>query len=106
MFTTVSTSLKGDFFGLEMKVLTDTKYDLAVVDGIRFFMSGHRPVQVVDTINLESYKRGFTPLDSPVSSSNDDAPLPMHALDQFQMKEVRLRFVILSLANPSNHARP
>jgi len=57
-----------------MNDLSDIKCNLRVVGGKRFCMSGHRPVQVVDLINLESCKRGFTPLDSPVFSSNDDAP--------------------------------
>ena len=89
-----------------MNDLSDTKCNLRVVEGKRFFISGQRPVQVVDLINLGSCERDFTPLDSPVSSSNDDAHLPTRTLDQYQMKEVRLRFVIFGLANPSNHARP
>ena len=89
-----------------MNDLSDTKCNLRVVEGERFFMSGHRPVQVVDPINLGSNKRGFTPLDSPVSSSKIDVALPMQALDQFQMKEVRLGLMILGLANSENHARP
>lgn len=74
-----------------MNDLSDTKCNLRVVEGERFFMSGHRPVQVVDPINLGSNKRGFTPLDSPVSSSKIDVALPIQALNQFQMKEMIIR---------------
>ena len=70
-----------------MNDLSDTKCNLRVVEAERFFMSGHRSVQVVDPINLGSNKRGFTPLDSPVSSFKIDVALPMHSLNQFKMKE-------------------
>jgi hypothetical protein len=62
--------------------------------------------QVAELINLNPTRGG-----SPLSTPRPFPPMMLlhlatRSLDPFQMKEVRLGYVIFGLANPSNHARP